>query len=763
MFAKALLLVCGLVGLSVSSAVDVAALGQGQAVTGGQLTTLTYLNAAFVELEIETDVDATVTLSANATLDASLPNDFSSLDFSTGIGYHLQVSGGANIVSATLTTDALTVSALALITGSVEARCLRFDADAQAYAEVPIESTTLNSQLVVELPTVGFYAFAAADLSVPIPRVITLGAQVEVDSTAGATIAFSDAPGLELAISVDATTNVALTSEVALAASTPADYSSFSFGASAGLNLTLSGNAGIVKAKLTTPPLSASVLASITGSVEARCLRFDAEAQAYTEVDVNTTTDQRLALNLPAVGTYVFATADVTATVPTLYLEARATSSSNSRFSYPAGFFLDVATASENEVTVAFSATSARSDPENVTNMGAYFTIDLDSEEEVEATLEYEFDSSVAADVAARLKFAFWDADAGAWTFLESGASVDTEARIVAQATTHFSEWGVFDDNSGSEGAAASSETTLGVGVAVDANVATRVTFSDGPGLELLIKTDSDTTVTFDKETSLSAGLDDEYNTFSIGGNLGFSLSTTGNAGIVEAQLTTPSLSASVLALLTGSVQARCVRFDAEAQAWTGVEVQSMTLSNKLVVDLPDTGMYAFASVDASVPVPTLYLEARATSSTSSKFSYDGGFVLDVATTTDNEVTVEFLSTSSRSEPENRTAVGAFFNIELRDEEAVDATLSFEYDASIDAEVAATLRFAFYDDDNETWTFMEAGANVDTSARVVSQTTVHFSEWGVFASGDAGISEGAVPSSLQALVSVVALVVAVLF
>ena len=749
---------CGLVGLSVSSAVDVAALGQGQAVTGGQLTTLTYLNAAFVELEIETDVDATVTLSANATLDASLPNDFSSLDFSTGIGYHLQVSGGANIVSATLTTDALTVSALALITGSVEARCLRFDADAQAYAEVPIESTTLNSQLVVELPTVGFYAFAAADLSVPIPRVITLGAQVEVDSTAGATIAFSDAPGLELAISVDATTNVALTSEVALAASTPADYSSFSFGASAGLNLTLSGNAGIVKAKLTTPPLSASVLASITGSVEARCLRFDAEAQAYTEVDVNTTTDQRLALNLPAVGTYVFATADVTATVPTLYLEARATSSSNSRFSYPAGFFLDVATASENEVTVAFSATSARSDPENVTNMGAYFTIDLDSEEEVEATLEYEFDSSVAADVAARLKFAFWDADAGAWTFLESGASVDAEARIVAQSTTHFSEWGVFDSGSSS---AASSETTLGSSVAVNANVATRVTFSDGPGLELLIKTDSDTAVTFDTEASLSAGLLDEYNTFSIGGNLGFSLSTTGNAAIVDAQLTTPAVSASVLALITGSVKARCVRFDVEAQAWTGVDIESMTLSNKLVVDLPETGTYTFATVDVSVPVPTLYLEARATSSAGAKFSYDGGFFLDVATTSDNEVTVEFASDSQRSDPDNATSADVYFNIDLRDEEEVDATLSFEFDASLDAETANGLRFAFYDTDAQVWTFMEAGADVDTSARIVSQTTTHFSEWGVFATAGS-LNSSPLSSVLQATCVVVAAAAALL-
>jgi hypothetical protein len=440
-----------------------------------------------------------------------------------------------------------------------------------------------------------------------------------------------------------------------------------------------------------------------------------------------------------------------------LYSEPQSTSSSESRLSFPGGFFLQVATASENQVSVNFSATSKNPDPENATNIGAFFTVNLAADDQVEATLEYEFDSSMAADAAARLRFAFWNTTAAVWTFLDTGAFVDVDARIVSQATTHFSTWGVFDDNRGTgSSASASKQTTLGTAVALPANVATRVTFTDGPGLELFIKTDRMTSVTFDTQASVSAGLLSGYNTFSIGGNLGFSLTLTGDAVIVDAQLTTPSLSLSVLALLTGSVDARCARFDADAQAWTDVEVESRTLSNKLVVDLPETGTYVFASVDASVPIPTLYLEARATSSTSSKFAYDGGFFLDVATTTNNEVTVSFAETSARSEPEDATSVGAFFNVDLRNEEEVDATLSFEYDASIDADVASSLRFAFYDEDEDAWTFLESGANVDTGARVVSQTTTHFSEWGVFVTGDVSETDSAVGAGLQLAVALIA-------
>ena len=44
---------------------------------------------------------------------------------------------------------------------------------------------------------------------------------------------------------------------------------------------------------------------------------------------------------------------------------------------------------------------------------------------------------------------------------------------------------------------------------------------------------------------------------------------------------------------------------------------------------------------------------------------------------------------------------------------------------------AKTLRFAFYNTATGAWEVV-SGANVDVNAQVVTQTTTHFSQWGVF-------------------------------
>eukprot|EP00591_Stephanopyxis_turris_P004294 CAMPEP_0195518462 /NCGR_PEP_ID=MMETSP0794_2-20130614/12944_1 /TAXON_ID=515487 /ORGANISM="Stephanopyxis turris, Strain CCMP 815" /LENGTH=775 /DNA_ID=CAMNT_0040647431 /DNA_START=104 /DNA_END=2431 /DNA_ORIENTATION=+ len=751
-----------LLGGSLADAELVATLGTGAAVTGGVATTLTYGDGGLLELAIETDADATVTLSAEASLAYDIPANYSSIAFDAGVGFSLDVSGNANITSATLTTGALSASVLATLSGGDEARCLYYDVSVGAYASVPVQEVTLLDQLVIELPDVGLYTFATASVSVPIPHVVTLGASVDVDAEAGATIQFADAPGLELAVRTDADAQVTV-SAVAQVKTAPAGYSSSSLdtglGVDIGFEVDVSGGASITEATLTTPPLSVSALASLTGSVEARGLRFDASADAYAGVPAALDeTSGSIVLDVPDVGVYFVASADVIVPLPTLYLQARATTSASASFSYPLGFALDVATETENEVTVAWSATSTHSDPENATSTGVYFSIDLDDEssDEVEAMLMYQYNqtSEVSNDAAMNLQFAFWDTTESSWQFLSSGAYVDLDAKVVAQATSHFSEWGVFDNDDSSS--AVSSESTLGVGVAVEGSAYSRITYSDAPGLELLIKTDQACDVTLSAEANVGAGLTEGYDAFTLGANAGYELFLSGGASVVDAELTTPALSASVMALITGSVDARVVRFDATAEAYTGVEVKSMTLSNKLVVDLPTVGTYYFATVDQSVPIPTLYAEARVTSSTSSSFSYKGGFVLDVATSSDNAVTVEFAESSQRSDPDNATSIGAFFDITLENEESVEATLHYEYDSSVDADAAASLRFAFWDEANAQWTFL-SGAEVDVDARVVSQTTVHFSEWGVF--GDDSFLSGATSVSLAASAVAAALVV----
>ena len=82
-----------------------------------------------------------------------------------------------------------------------------------------------------------------------------------------------------------------------------------------------------------------------------------------------------------------------------------------------------------------------------------------------------------------------------------------------------------------------------------------------------VIETDSATTVTFSTTSSIATGLDSDYNTFSLGSTLGFELELGGSAEIVFAELTTPAVSASIVARVVGSVGFRCVRYDAEADA----------------------------------------------------------------------------------------------------------------------------------------------------------------------------------------------------
>lgn len=594
-----------------------------------------------------------------------------------------------------------------------------------------------------------FAAFVLASRGADAVAVTALGESQAVVGGQATTLTYLDTPLLELTITTSADADVTLSAVAALTHEVPEGFSSIAFGASLGFTLEVSGDATVVDASLKTPALSAAVFASLSSTVQARCVRWDANAEAYTTVTVEeVNAQQQVVIDLPTAGLYVVASANIDVPLPALYLEARATSSTSATFSYPGGFELEVSTDTDNEVTVDFSDDSNHDDNEGTVALGAYFDIELAVGSSADATLRYEYDSSISASTAARLRFAYWDetsGESGAWVFLETGASVDVDAHVVSQTTTHFSEWGVFEDNN----AESSVETTLGVAADVEGGAAVGVTFTDAPGLELLVWLDSDGTVTLSADASLSASLPGGYNGISFGANVGYTFEVGGGAELVSARLTTPALSASVVAAITGTVEARCVRFDAEANAYTGVDIDSMTLENKIVIDLPKVGLYAFATVDITVPLPTLYLEARATSSTSASFSYPGGFVLDVATQSDNEVTVDFSEESDRPAAENRTSYDAFFNIELENEEEVDATLQYEFDASIEADVAASLRFAYWDEDESAWVFLESGASVDVEARIVSQTTTHFSEWGVY--GDEGTGSSGSGSAASAL------------
>jgi len=112
-----------------------------------------------------------------------------------------------------------------------------------------------------------------------------------------------------------------------------------------------------------------------------------------------------------------------------------------------------------------------------------------------------------------------------------------------------------------------------------------------------------------------------------------------------------------------------------------------------MTVNLPKAGFYAFVSASASVlvPLPTLYTEARATSSTSVKtISYPWGeLTLEVRTTTDNKITCTKKSNGTAEDPTHKRSIGTFFDIELDTEEKVKkGEIKYKYNSTTVAAVS---------------------------------------------------------------------------
>jgi len=92
-----------------------------------------------------------------------------------------------------------------------------------------------------------------------------------------------------------------------------------------------------------------------------------------------------------------------------------------------------------------------------------------------------------------------------------------------------------------------------------------------------------------------------------------------------------------------------------------------------------------------SVPLPTIYAEARVTSSTSVKTtSYAGGeLTLGVQTMTDNNyITCTKKSSSTTEDPAHKRSIGAFFDIGLdREENVKKGEIKYKYNSTVVAAV----------------------------------------------------------------------------
>jgi len=198
---------------------------------------------------------------------------------------------------------------------------------------------------------------------------------------------------------------VTITPKISVAVDLPADFSLFKVSSYSGLNISLSAGT-IIKANLTTSPDSVAAAASIVTCMQVACLRFDAEANTYTCIDgASYNADKTMTVDLPKAGFYAFvsARASVSVPLPTLYDEARVTSSTSvETISYAGGeLTLGVQTMSDNNyITCTKKSSSTTEDPAHKRSIGVFFDIELETEEKVKkGEIKYKYDSSVVVAV----------------------------------------------------------------------------------------------------------------------------------------------------------------------------------------------------------------------------------------------------------------------------------------------------------------------------------------------------------------------------
>jgi hypothetical protein len=238
---------------------------------------------------------------------------------------------------------------------------------------------------------------------------------------------------------------------------------------------------------------------------------------------------------------------------------------------------------------------------------------------------------------------------------------------------------------------------------------------------------------------------------------------------------------AQIIASITGTATAQVgfVQVDASgnAQMVIPATVQNVGVAGKALqatvtvtggASTPTTDNYLISAVSLSVPNVAFNTMFPITANANQTFVF-----------TDTQTSVTLLaqasaqlkcqSSTTTSNPPPAT-LGTFFKVFLTfdayDQSSAattfqgDATITYKYTtadltaAGINANMAGNLRFAYYDTTSMAWTTPSSGGSVDTSAMVVSQTTTHFSQWGVYAANGAFVnSANMLLVALAALVS----------
>jgi len=300
-------------------------------------------------------------------------------------------------------------------------------------------------------------------------------------------------------------------------------------------------------------------------------------------------------------------------------------------------------------------------------------------------------------------------------------------------------------DTDGTFGAAAS------FGAAGTYTIDYSAVFGTGTGPYVTFTTDKavDVTVSIIASTDIgvTGGLDarpvgfDNFLAFTGTAEVGYQFEyTPSNAKITVASITTPALTVGAATGITDEADIGCLYAKQDTDAWARVMVDSYDSGDMTItIPLPDSGYYVITSFDQTITADsgdTVNVIANAMQT----IAFGATVEIDFYSTTSNSITCEESDETTNDDEdamlEAGIALGVYLDIDVTDDDNHDSTIRYTYSqaqcdaAGIDADMEEDLRFAYFADGK--WNFMDDGHSVDTDAKVVSQSTTHFSQWGVF-------------------------------
>ncbi|KAJ3033509.1 hypothetical protein HDV00_006293 [Rhizophlyctis rosea] len=302
--------------------------------------------------------------------------------------------------------------------------------------------------------------------------------------------------------------------------------------------------------------------------------------------------------------------------------------------------------------------------------------------------------------------------------------------------------------------AAAQTPTPLGTAVTTKSHVQSSLTYTDGTTLVITTSTDATVTLSLYLDASMSAGLKSALpsgaNTlaFAASANTGFTLTVSPqSAVIVSATLSTPSLSSTATAALTGQADLGVLWLNTTTNTFQNINIQSYDVTTgRCVLLLPSTGTYIFISFKSATVIPATYAQPKThdgtsgtTTSSNRTYWYSSDFTMQfnsTARTTLNVYRYSAANQSLESSSSKARGVASFKFDEAANSANFSASLVFQYNQSVVEGMgykAANLAWWTFDVASGAWKQVPSSVNVQTSTVVA--LTSHFSEWSVAVSG----------------------------